>query len=60
VRLVLMPALLSLFGKVAWWMPGWLGRIIPNIDIEGHALDAHNTANAPLAGKTTERELVDA
>ena len=60
VRLVLMPALLSLFGKAAWWMPGWLGRIIPNIDIEGHALDAHDTANAPLAGKTTERELVDA
>lgn len=40
VRLVLMPALLSLLGKSAWWLPKWLDRIVPNIDTEGHALDA--------------------
>ncbi|MET0954525.1 MAG: MMPL family transporter [Cryobacterium sp.] len=40
VRLVLMPAMLSLLGEAAWWMPAWLDRIIPNIDTEGHALDA--------------------
>lgn len=40
VRLVLMPALLALLGDAAWWMPKWMDRIIPNIDTEGHALDA--------------------
>ncbi|MDU0328438.1 MMPL family transporter [Microbacterium sp. KSW2-21] len=39
VRLVLMPALLSLLGKSAWWMPKWLDRIVPKVNTEGHALD---------------------
>jgi RND superfamily putative drug exporter len=39
VRLVLMPALLSLFGESAWWLPRWLDRILPTIDTEGHALE---------------------
>lgn len=39
VRLVLMPALLSLLGEAAWWMPRWLDRVLPTIDTEGHALD---------------------
>ncbi|MFC4224333.1 MMPL family transporter [Lysinibacter cavernae] len=40
VRLVLMPALLSLLGESAWWLPRWLDRILPRVDSEGHALDA--------------------
>jgi RND superfamily putative drug exporter len=40
VRMVLMPALLSLLGEAAWWMPKWLDRIVPDVDVEGHALDA--------------------
>lgn len=39
VRLVLMPALLSLLGKSAWWIPKWLDRILPDVDVEGHSLD---------------------
>ncbi|WP_448059749.1 MMPL family transporter [Cellulomonas hominis] len=39
VRLVLMPALLSLLGESAWWMPRWLDKALPHIDAEGHALD---------------------
>lgn len=54
VRLILMPALLSLLGKSAWWLPAWLGRIIPNIDIEGHALDARDV---PSDAKPVDREL---
>ena len=57
VRLVLMPAVLSLLGKAAWWLPAWLDRIIPRLDIEGHALDAHD-AESPA--RTPDRELVDA
>ncbi|RMI13860.1 MMPL family transporter [Cellulomonas triticagri] len=40
VRLVLMPALLSLLGESAWWLPRWLDRVLPHVDTEGHALDA--------------------
>ena len=39
VRLVLMPALLSLMGKSAWWIPRWLDRVLPHVDVEGHAVD---------------------
>jgi RND superfamily putative drug exporter len=39
VRMVLMPAVLSLLGRAAWWMPKWLDRILPDIDVEGSALE---------------------
>ncbi|MCX6386495.1 MAG: MMPL family transporter [Solirubrobacterales bacterium] len=35
VRCVLLPALMSLFGKACWYMPVWLDRIIPKLSIEG-------------------------
>ncbi|MFD3706428.1 MMPL family transporter [Nocardia sp. NPDC058658] len=38
VRMVLIPALLVLLGKWAWWMPKWLDRIVPDIDVEGTRL----------------------
>jgi putative drug exporter of the RND superfamily len=41
VRMTLVPALMTLFGKAAWWMPKWLGRLLPNMDIEGEQLRAH-------------------
>jgi RND superfamily putative drug exporter len=38
VRLVLVPAVISLFGRAAWWLPRRLGRVIPEVDVEGAAL----------------------
>jgi RND superfamily putative drug exporter len=38
VRMVLIPSLLALLGKWAWWMPAWLDRILPDIDVEGTKL----------------------
>ena len=35
VRLVLVPATMELLGDKNWWMPRWLDRIIPHLDIEG-------------------------
>jgi uncharacterized membrane protein YdfJ with MMPL/SSD domain len=42
VRLTLVPAVMALLGRRAWWMPKRLGRIVPDLDIEGEklALDA--------------------
>ena len=41
VRMTLVPALMALFGRAAWWMPKWLGRLLPNMDIEGEQLREH-------------------
>ncbi len=35
VRLLLVPAVMTLLGARAWWMPRWLDRILPHIDTEG-------------------------
>ncbi|MDR2382062.1 MAG: MMPL family transporter [Bifidobacteriaceae bacterium] len=44
VRLVLMPALMSLMGRAAWWLPKWLDRLIPRADVEGAALSRRHAA----------------
>ncbi len=45
VRLILMPAMLSLLGESAWWMPKWLDRVLPHVDTEGHALEQETTSD---------------
>lgn len=35
VRLVLVPATMALLGELNWWLPGWLDRLLPHVDIEG-------------------------
>src|SRR5690606_30989150 len=37
VRMLLVPATMELLGDRNWWLPGWLDRILPRIDVEGHA-----------------------
>jgi putative drug exporter of the RND superfamily len=32
------PAVMALLGRRAWWMPSRLGRLVPNVDIEGEKL----------------------
>ena len=39
VRLVLVPAALKLLGPAAWWLPKWLDRILPDVDVEGAKLE---------------------
>ncbi|MDT8717767.1 MMPL family transporter [Clostridium sp. 19966] len=38
VRMTFVPAVMTLFGKSAWYMPKWLDRLLPKFDIEGEAL----------------------
>jgi RND superfamily putative drug exporter len=44
VRMTLVPAAMALVGRAAWWMPKWLSRILPNVDIEGERLREHREA----------------
>lgn len=39
VRLILIPAALTLLGDKAWWLPAWLQRILPDVDVEGAKLE---------------------
>ena len=39
VRLVLVPAALKLLGPAAWWLPKWLDRVLPDVDVEGAKLE---------------------
>ncbi|MGW0435802.1 MMPL family transporter [Micromonospora sp. NPDC003197] len=41
VRMTLVPAVMSLLGKAAWWLPRWLQKVLPNVDIEGERLREH-------------------
>ncbi|WP_328495408.1 MMPL family transporter [Streptomyces sp. NBC_00414] len=38
VRMAIVPAVLALLGHKAWWLPGWLDRLLPRVDVEGEAL----------------------
>jgi RND superfamily putative drug exporter len=33
--MTLVPAVLALLGRSAWWLPRWLDRILPDLDVEG-------------------------
>ncbi|NMN98491.1 MMPL family transporter [Antrihabitans stalactiti] len=40
VRMVIIPSVMALLGDKAWWLPAWLDRILPNVDIEGQKLES--------------------
>ncbi|MCZ4118468.1 MMPL family transporter [Streptomyces sp. H39-S7] len=59
VRMAVVPAVLALLGKAAWWLPRWLDRILPNVDVEGEQLQKNLAAQAGpstgAAGPAPER-----
>lgn len=61
VRMAIVPAVLALLGHKAWWLPKWLDRLLPNVDVEGESLRKHleKSAGSPK-GPDKDRELVDA
>lgn len=38
VRMAIVPAVLALLGHRAWWLPRWLDRVLPDVDVEGERL----------------------
>jgi RND superfamily putative drug exporter len=49
VRCLLVPAIMVLLGKRAWWLPRWLDRIVPNVSIEGEEFFAKRDAALAFA-----------
>ena len=60
VRMILVPATMELLGARNWWIPAWLDRILPHLDVEGS--HAHPTTDDgdddPRSDGSGERELV--
>jgi RND superfamily putative drug exporter len=55
VRMMIVPAVLALFGDRAWWLPRWLDRIIPDLDVEGqHLIEALDHADDETDGAETD------
>jgi uncharacterized membrane protein YdfJ with MMPL/SSD domain len=52
--LSLAPAMLTLFGSAVWWLPGWLSRLLPHVDIEG---ESEPPAPEPPAPKPVGRPM---
>ncbi|MEU8971131.1 MMPL family transporter [Streptomyces monashensis] len=46
VRMTLVPAVLALVGRAGWWLPKWLDRLLPDLDIEGERLAADRQLDA--------------
>jgi len=55
VRLLIIPAVMHLLGASAWWIPKWLDRILPDVDVEGASLQRlhphHGKHAAPVDGE---------
>lgn len=59
VRMVILPGLIHLLGERAWWLPRWLDRLIPNVDVEGAALERKHphVAGVPLKEPSEDHAL---
>jgi hypothetical protein len=53
VRMVLVPGTMVLLGRANWWLPRWLDRILPTIDIEGEATSTVARVAVRAAGTVT-------
>jgi putative drug exporter of the RND superfamily len=49
VRCLLVPAVMVLLGRHAWWLPRWMDRLLPRVSIEGEEYFAKKDAEVALA-----------
>jgi len=61
VRMVIVPAVMSLAGKAAWWLPRRLDQALPNLDVDGEALMTRlETDKVATLSEVADRDLVNA
>ncbi|MFB7507519.1 MMPL family transporter [Streptomyces broussonetiae] len=53
VRMTLVPAVLALVGRAGWWLPRWLDRLLPDLDVEGERLAERPFPTAPMPPVST-------
>ncbi len=54
IRSVLVPALMQLFGKSAWWLPAWMDGILPRLHVEPAEGDPAPTGEHPVVAPATD------
>jgi RND superfamily putative drug exporter len=64
IRMTLGPAVMRLLGDRAWWLPKWLDRLLPTLDVEGESLagqmrvrDLFGAAPAPVVTRGLRAEI---
>jgi len=60
IRMTLVPAVMALAGRAAWYLPRWLNRVLPNVDIEGEGLRHHREATAWALDRLAAGEAISA
>lgn len=60
IRMTLVPAVMALAGRAAWYLPRWLNRALPNVDIEGEGLRHHREATAWALDRAAAGEAISA
>ncbi|MEV4863647.1 MMPL family transporter [Streptomyces ossamyceticus] len=58
VRMAIVPAVLALLGRSAWWLPRWLDAVLPDMDVEGAKLAGGRRGAVPHQ-RRREPSLVD-
>ncbi|MDH6115188.1 RND superfamily putative drug exporter [Kitasatospora sp. MAP12-15] len=54
IRMTFVPAVLALTRHAAWWLPKWLARLLPNLDIEGERLEHEHAHRAQPTGADSD------
>jgi RND superfamily putative drug exporter len=57
VRMAIVPAVLALLGDKAWWLPKWLDRILPRVDVEGEALTREPGTKPDVPAEAADLEV---
>ncbi|MFF3358262.1 MMPL family transporter [Streptomyces sp. NPDC002917] len=59
VRMAIVPAVHALLGRSAWWLPTWLGKLLPDLDVEGEKLRRRLESRDRAEAVHPEAELVE-
>ena len=59
VRMVLVPSTMSLLGSANWWLPRWLERILPHMDLEGGHFETAPVSDAEIEQLLENEEAWD-
>jgi putative drug exporter of the RND superfamily len=59
IRMLLVPATMELLGDRNWWLPRWLDRVLPSIDVEGHGADPDTGAELYLRPLADEEPVLE-
>lgn len=58
IRMIFVPAVMSMFGDKIWWLPKWLDKILPDLDIEGEKLLEQLNKEEKIRVKNTEENTI--